>query len=348
MLEAAVSSLTRTDLRRLLGLGACLTAVLAALIFAGVAHAAEPSGAEGKEPVSTEQTPSAPPAEPVVEEPATPPTSEPVAEETPTPPPAEEPATPPTSEPVAEETPTPPPAEAIIEEPVTPPTIEAITDEALAPAEDEHVVDETTARSGSSGTVDAHSPPAPVEGEGEIEDEAPPETPIGLTVSPTAASQGQPTLASSAAVPAGDSPGRAAGALNGQQSESLSCALSGLGGFAPGSCGATLFGPQIFLSQSAVGFAGAGADSQSATAAVPNDAGHGGSTADVHPAGQSPGPAPGGASGGSAVGGSAGCSSCLTLAGLLRLSGPRAMRRLRLSCEPWLTACFVLIPERPG
>ena len=25
-----------------------------------------------------------------------------------------------------------------------------------------------------------------------------------------------------------------------------------------------------------------------------------------------------------------------------------ALRRLRLSCQPWRTACFVLIPERPG
>jgi len=38
----------------------------------------------------------------------------------------------------------------------------------------------------------------------------------------------------------------------------------------------------------------------------------------------------------------------LTLIGLLLLAAPRAMRRLRLSCEPWLTAFFVLIPERPG
>jgi hypothetical protein len=43
-----------------------------------------------------------------------------------------------------------------------------------------------------------------------------------------------------------------------------------------------------------------------------------------------------------------GLSTFLTLAGLLLLGAPRAMRRLRLSCEPWLTACFVLIPERPG
>ncbi|MCW3034427.1 MAG: hypothetical protein JWM60_2772, partial [Solirubrobacterales bacterium] len=65
----------------------------------------------------------------------------------------------------------------------------------------------------------------------------------------------------------------------------------------------------------------------------------------------SPGPAPGGAAGGVAAGGSGGAvglSGFLTLAGLLLLAAPRALRRLRLSCRPYLTAFFVLIPERPG
>jgi hypothetical protein len=63
----------------------------------------------------------------------------------------------------------------------------------------------------------------------------------------------------------------------------------------------------------------------------------------------SPGPAPGGASGCSASGGSGlSVSAFPTLAGLLLVAPSRAMRRLRLSRPPWLTACFVLIPERPG
>ncbi|HEY5046155.1 MAG TPA: hypothetical protein VII53_09900, partial [Solirubrobacteraceae bacterium] len=62
-----------------------------------------------------------------------------------------------------------------------------------------------------------------------------------------------------------------------------------------------------------------------------------------------PGQAPGGAFGGSATGGSGvALSSFSSLAGLLLHAAPRAMRRLRLSCRPWLTAFFVLIPERPG
>jgi translation initiation factor IF-2 len=64
-----------------------------------------------------------------------------------------------------------------------------------------------------------------------------------------------------------------------------------------------------------------------------------------------PGPQPGGSSGGASAGGGGGglaTSGFLSLAGLLLLAAPRAMRRLRLLCQPWRTACFALIPERPG
>jgi hypothetical protein len=69
---------------------------------------------------------------------------------------------------------------------------------------------------------------------------------------------------------------------------------------------------------------------------------------EVAPSGPAPSPEPGGASGGSATGSSSlAPSGFLTLAGLLHIGPPRAMRRLRLVSEPWLTTCFVLIPERP-
>ncbi len=62
-----------------------------------------------------------------------------------------------------------------------------------------------------------------------------------------------------------------------------------------------------------------------------------------------PGPAPGGSFGGSAAGGSGiALSGFFTPAGVLHFAVPCAMRRLRLSCRPWRTAFFVLIPERPG
>jgi hypothetical protein len=62
-----------------------------------------------------------------------------------------------------------------------------------------------------------------------------------------------------------------------------------------------------------------------------------------------PGPGPGGSVGGSAASGSgAAPSGFFTFGGLRLLHAPCAMRRLRLSCRPWRTAFFVLIPERPG
>ena len=81
----------------------------------------------------------------------------------------------------------------------------------------------------------------------------------------------------------------------------------------------------------------------------PPGGGNGGSGGGGRSVAPPPAPAPGGAFGGSGGGGSSGVpSGFLTLAGLLLLAAPRAMRRLRLSCRPSLTAFFVLIPERPG
>ncbi len=64
-----------------------------------------------------------------------------------------------------------------------------------------------------------------------------------------------------------------------------------------------------------------------------------------------PEPEPGGAGGGvaaGAAGGGVGMSGFLTFAALLLLAAPHALRRLRLSSRAFLTAFFVLIPERPG
>jgi hypothetical protein len=75
----------------------------------------------------------------------------------------------------------------------------------------------------------------------------------------------------------------------------------------------------------------------------------GGTAGGGRPMTPTPGPAPSGASGGAAPGGAGvGLSGFLTLAGLLLLAAPRSLRRLRLACQQWRTAFFVLIPERPG
>jgi hypothetical protein len=84
-------------------------------------------------------------------------------------------------------------------------------------------------------------------------------------------------------------------------------------------------------------------------AGTPSEGGHGGVAFSGPPIGPAPSsPSPGGAAG-AATGGSgvAPLSTFLTLAGLLLLGAPRVLRRLRLSCEPWLAGCFVLVPERP-
>lgn len=75
----------------------------------------------------------------------------------------------------------------------------------------------------------------------------------------------------------------------------------------------------------------------------------GGSPGGSGPTAPQPGPGPGGAFGGAAGGGSGiALSGFPTHVGHLLLGAPLAMRRLRLSFQPWLTAFFVLIPERPG
>lgn len=130
-----------------------------------------------------------------------------------------------------------------------------------------------------------------------------------------------------------------------QRAADLSCQLSGLSGPSAGECAAALAGEQRSPASTATLVA---VPATTGTGAPP-DGGYSGSTGASRSAAPPPGPAPSGAFGGSSAGGAGGAlSGFFTLAGLLLLAGPRAMRRLRLSCRPWLTAFFVLIPERPG
>jgi hypothetical protein len=135
-----------------------------------------------------------------------------------------------------------------------------------------------------------------------------------------------------------------------QLTKELSCGLSALGGRESQSCGGGWLGTRrLFSDAPEVGVDALAATMVVATGAVPPSHGvHGGSAVGNAPVGPAPPSAPGGASGSAAGASGFGISSILTLAGLLLLAAPRAMRRLRLSCRPWLTACFVLIPERPG
>jgi outer membrane biosynthesis protein TonB len=133
-----------------------------------------------------------------------------------------------------------------------------------------------------------------------------------------------------------------------QRAGELSCQLSGLGGAATDNCTASWLSSEPLLVSAPGGLvlaARARAGSPAGSSQGGSGGGFGGSRSFLPP----PGPAPTGAVGGSAAGGSGvGLSGFFTLAGLLLLAGPRALRRLRLSSKPWLTAFFVLIPERPG
>jgi outer membrane biosynthesis protein TonB len=128
----------------------------------------------------------------------------------------------------------------------------------------------------------------------------------------------------------------------------LSCQLSALGGPPAGNCTSGLPVAARLLSTSPTGNIAVVSLAAVARADPPSGGGHGGSAVGNAPVTPAPGPAPGGASGSGAGASGLALSTFLTLAGLLLLGAPRAMRRLRLSCQPWLTACFVLIPERPG
>ncbi len=134
-----------------------------------------------------------------------------------------------------------------------------------------------------------------------------------------------------------------------QRVRQFDCELSELGDGTANACGAQALSSQRFLSAPSMGQATSVAYVAAAGGSA-SGGGHGGSGAGTPPVGPAPSPpsAPSGASGSAAGSSGLGLSGFLTLAGLLLLGAPRAMRRLRLSCQPWRTACFVLIPERPG
>ncbi|HST33552.1 MAG TPA: hypothetical protein VLJ80_08545 [Solirubrobacteraceae bacterium] len=140
----------------------------------------------------------------------------------------------------------------------------------------------------------------------------------------------------------------------GSQAGRFRCELSALGGKMTDNCTAGWLGGPREVSSAPTSAAVAAVSSLAvaATANSPSGGGHDGSSGlGGSPLTPSPGSAPGGSSGaagGVGVGGSgAGVSIFITLAGLLLLGAPRALRRLRRAFEPWLAGCFVLIPERP-
>lgn len=355
-----------------------LLALFGALVLAGSASAAAltPSGESVKrasdavpspgEEVVTE-TPTAPAGEAegvkeATEGPAPgpgaeqPPSEEAPAESGPTGPGAEEaPAEPPPAEPPAEEA----PAEAAPAGPGSEEPVEAAPTGPVATETPEPVLPAPGAEETREAAPVASAPPVsdtPVAQQGavvhasETTGEASNAPIAALTMTPTAGvrAEEQPPSAPVGVASVGEPAGLTAMQMTGD----FSCELSALGGRMTDNCTAGWLGTQRFLSLSSpMGFASAAvALAVAVTAVAPARGAHGDSAVGSTPVSPpAPGPAPGGSSG-SATGSASGfaLSTFLTLSSHLSMGAPRAMRRLRLSCQPWRTACFVLIPERPG
>jgi hypothetical protein len=175
---------------------------------------------------------------------------------------------------------------------------------------------------------------------------------------PTASAAGLPVIAMIAGTelegpPPGGGPTAPAhaGMTPVERAGGFSCELSQLSGQLTDNCTVGWLGTSRFAAAVAPsGLVTAASSLVAATiSGTPSEGGHGGIAISSPPVGPPPSsPSPGGAAG-AATGGSgvAPLSTFLTLAGLLLLGAPRVLRRLRLSCEPWLAGCFVLVPERP-
>ncbi len=289
--------------------------------------------------------------------------SPPPAEGTTTPtPPAEGTSTPPSAEP------TPPPAET-----TTPPT-----GNNPPPAEGSSAPTESKQSQELSNGTQNPSPPAEADPVGKLETPAHSpgmeherafEASTGTSAAPNVAgaaagnSEGGPpptgptgsevvNLAGPSAASGSSAPLSPEAAKIVQRDEQRSCQLSLLGAPATAHCVAAWSGvaPARQAAATVPDDSAVASVLVAATAAGNGNGGHGsGGNGPISP---SPVPSPGGATGGGvasgAGGGGVGLAGFLTLIGLTLLAAPRALRHLRLSCRPYRTAFFVLIPERPG
>jgi hypothetical protein len=334
MLGIAQNPSTRSASKGLLCLKVVMLALLGALVLAGSARAAGPVAEPPAE---------APPAGPGPEQPAKVPPAGPGPEQ---------PGEVPPAGPAAGQPGEVPPAGPAAGQPAeVPPAGPAAGQPAEVPPAGKDPPGGTVTTKAPEGKL---SPPASAPHDAatphDAASEAAPEVPSALSDAPaTAPTVGGPRRPSATSAAAPTSVGAPAGMTVARRGGDLRCELSALGGRMSDNCTSGWSGTQRLLSTSPTGSAAAAASFVAATRGAPAGADHDPSAVGRPPVSPTPGPAPGGASGASAMGGSAlALSGFLTLAGLLLLGAPRAMRRLRLSCQPRLTACFVLIPERPG
>jgi hypothetical protein len=360
---------TRIVAKSLLCMTATFLVALAALVLAGSAHAAEPVepvsetpvvGTEPVEPVSETPVVGTEPVEPVSETPVV--GTEPVEPVSETPVVSTEPVEPVSETPVVGTEPVEPVSETPVAtaESVAEPIQEAPTPsaepvkEAVAPVESIAEQTEELATPGKPSAeqaTEAPTPPGASQGTGtptnpasSVAGETSGSLIVAFPTGPSGGGPGEPPTGSGASAIA------AFGALTrmtaAQRAGELRCELSGQASPLTENCSAAWLGRQSLLLASPDNLAMAAPGTAVAPAGAGGDVGYTGGSRSFIP---SPGPSPSGAFGGSAAGGSGvATSGFFTLAGLLLLAGPRALRRLRLSCEPWLTAFFVLIPERPG
>ncbi len=276
----------------------------------------------------------------------------PPPEETPqviTPPPVVEPvaATPPPSQEPPATSVTPPSTELVPE--VKPPVIEGAPEATTLLPKHEEAPEIVATHAGSeeaSATPLAASPSSlPPAGTASVAAEN------GIASALLGSTQPSPPLTEPAALVPATAGGASTLARIGasQHPTGLGCTLAALEGTVTSSCAVRWLAPQG-VPLAATTLATTATAWTSNVEGAPAEGDRGGTGAGSHPSNPAPGPAPSGASGGSAGGSGSGLalSAFLTLAGLLLLAAPRALCRLRLACRPWLTAFFVLIPERPG
>jgi hypothetical protein len=359
MLGHASHPSTRIVSKRLLCLRTVILACLGLLLFAAAASAetgveSPPPGASvsapeahGSEPPAGEKAP-VPPVEPAPVPPVVEHTPVPPVEPAPVPPVVEHTPVPP-----VEPTPVPPPGEPVAPGPgaVTEPTPQTPGHGAV----EEKQPSREKATETAATVAGVPSSPSPGAGAGPPVAVAsvPPgpvlTPPTGSEIVEIGARQTSPPESSELALAAGR--GRGAGRPGAKH-----CELSGLGGPRIGGCAGAWLGagaplahaPSELATIGTVSATLGGGGSAGTGGGNSGGKGSGGSSGGGRPALPTPGPAPSGASGAAAPGGSGvGLSGFLMLTVLL-LAAPRAMRRLRLSFQPWLTAFFVLIPERPG
>ncbi len=304
---------------------------------------------------------SPPPAEETLQTSTSPPPAEETLQTSTSPPPAEETLQTSTSPPPAEETlqtsTSPPPAEETLQTSTSPPPAEETLQTSTSPPPAEETSTTTTPVSEkvladlpSSSTESIQTTTGSEVGAGE----APLDPPSpGLKPQTVAAAIASPEEEASASIVTGAGAKRPPLAPSSQSAAGGSkCDLSGLAEPMTSNCTAEWLNTQSLSTSPALSLAGpmiSAITASAGTLATPN---HGSSFVGGRQPdgpGPGPGPAPSGVSGGAAAGGSGvAFSGFVTLAGLLLLAAPRALRRLRLSFRPWLTAFFVLIPERPG